>query len=154
MSSVPFIIVLLQSNLILDAKTWWANLWKSFADWIKSKINEVWNSVKWIATKVKNFIWVESPTKEWPLAIDQSIWWKNLVKAVAKWINEEKWTIEKEILDISKEMEEISNLWEKYKTISSVSRRRWTLRQKLDKTEFWTTEFSKIQKELRLLIRG
>ncbi len=135
-------------NFVPNFKQYWQNLINSLIDWVRSKIKEVWDVARWVAQKIKDYIWVESPTKEWPLSLDQSIWWKNLIKAVANWIKSEIPNIKNEVENIAKELSELEKLQDKYKTQSSVEKQTSKLNDKLAKLEFWSEWFNETKRQI------
>jgi len=151
-------------SLPKEALKWWGNLASAFSDGIKSKINKLKWSLKSFAGSVKSFIWVESPTKEWPLAIDQSIWGANLWKAFANWIDKSKKYLKGKLNDFSafakkglesiKIQPDINNfdwLENKYKTQTSVSGAISKENTKLGNLEFWSNDFEDTKKRIELL---
>ena len=80
---------------------WGWNIVSSFVNWIKNQF-PLLTSVVWSAAKiVTDFLAVFSPTNKWPLAQDQSIWWKNLISEINKGILSKKWETEKVMKEIA-----------------------------------------------------
>ena len=129
------------SGFVPSLEEYWKNLIVSFVAWMKS----------WFKDLVWDYLWIASPTKKWPLSLDQSIWWKNLIKAVAKGIKSESPSIKKEVESIAKEMSELWELQLKYRTKASVSNQSSKLDTKLNNLDFWSADFNETQRQIRLL---
>ena len=88
---------------------------------MQEKIWAVIQKARDVANTVKQYLWVQSPTELWPLSIDQSIRWKNLVdtfsKGMSKWLPEVKRqsklvaeALERELAKTNKDFDEIERL--------------------------------------------
>ena len=92
--------------LVTQASRRWVNIVQSFADWVTRKVAAVATAITKVADKVKAILWVESPTLEWPLSIDQSIRWENLMWEFAKWIDKWQKEVKSRILSLTNFIEE------------------------------------------------
>lgn len=74
-------------SLIASAKEWGINLLNGFIDGIKSKIDNLKNTIGSVSSTVKDYIGIESPAKKGPLK-DLMEWGPNLTKTFSKGIAE------------------------------------------------------------------
>lgn len=89
-----------------SAKNRWANIISEFAKWIQSKIDNVVAKVKQVASQIKAYLWVNSPTELWPLSVDQSKRWKNLIQSFTKWVKWWQLWLQRELNDISQKIKD------------------------------------------------
>lgn len=152
------------SWLANQAERWWINIIASFARGIQSRIDSIISSVKNVASTVKWYLWVQSPTDLWPLSVDQSLRWENLVRAFAEGIDKGKDLVERRLQELTTLLEEelsreeldfdvIANLRQQINELESFDSDSLDVWQAVDNAvkiyEDWIAERERLDKEAR-----
>jgi len=77
-------------DLVDSAKEWWRNIIQMLINWIREKATALKDSIIWIATTIKDYLWFGSPTKKWPNS-NSDKWIPNLIKMLQDWFKKGQW---------------------------------------------------------------
>lgn len=107
------------SSLTSKAIAFWRKLIRSFSAWINWEVANAWAAAWNVTEEVADYIAVSSPTKKWALAVEQSIWGKNLIEEFAKGVWQWSKEVTRQIWILTKQLE--TELWQKEIDIDLVS---------------------------------